>query len=442
MRDFLANKHNVAVSAYITDKIPSAIQTNGALTIIDNTDPNNGNITGLVPNTHNIFLDNTFLAAGYGFSSYNQSYIASYIVNTNEGAIYWLVNEIDKIHNQEFNLKYSYANSENKIDKVYNSYGWLKEYKKIDVINSSEDNTSTIKLSTVKTNYINDIQLKIIGGKNLYGESPTTGIVTRDLNYNYFDIGDTAQIEIDFIKGGNEGGGDDSFKETAPSIYLSGEEGNITLEYTNSDNNISYFYIGRNYGPNQSAPNTYGSRYDNKDISIICKRHDDIVYSYTFIKALKWRHKILPFNTELISLFDYSDTITGNSNISLIYALDNSIFTNSLVINANQLDWYSNLSIFNSFIKNNINDAMFLDDETNIEYSGLGYKYNNIIYYAHDYFIIESGIDHLDFYFNGIKTNNWNYIEFTDNDGKSYRLYQSAQRYVGKHTWTIKYRDE
>ena len=148
MKNFLANKHNIAVSAYITDKNPSSITTNGALTIIDNSDPDQ-HIEGLVPNSYSIFLDNLFLASGYGFSSYNQFSDATYITNTYEGVISYIENEIDELRQKTFNLEYSY--SENKIDKIYNTYGWLKEYKEINI-----DRTNTYTY-TISLNTINDI---------------------------------------------------------------------------------------------------------------------------------------------------------------------------------------------------------------------------------------------------------------------------------------------
>ena len=103
MKNFLANKHNVAVSAYITDLNPSQITTNGALTIIDNSDPQN-HIQGLVPNSYSIFLDKLFLATGYGFSSYYNFERASYVVSTYANAYSYILHTLDELSKKTFNL--------------------------------------------------------------------------------------------------------------------------------------------------------------------------------------------------------------------------------------------------------------------------------------------------------------------------------------------------
>lgn len=430
MKIFLANKNNVAVSAYITDKAPSAITTNGAITIIDNSDPSQ-NIDGLVPNSYSIFLDNLFLASGYGFSSYGQFDKASYVVNTYANAYSYILKELDKLHEQSFVLKYSYETSENKIDKIYNTYGWLKEYKQINVEKSKTDNnTYIISLDTVSTSYISDIYLEIIGGKNLNMENSSN---TRDLSFNYFPVGVNAQVNINFVKDSNYGGDLILFHETAPEIHLNvtgedDEQINLNAGGNAITNDSNKLYISRNYKMNE---------FGNKDLSFVFKRHDDIIYNYTFKDLLKWRYKILPFNTNTINILQ-------SLGVDFVYLLDNYPFTNtSLDINElNELKAGSSDAFFR-FVDANLNNAIFLDDEMPIEFLGLGYNSGNTIYYMHDYLIVESGIVNFDFYFNNIKNNHWNYLEFNlNNSSKTYRIYQSPNRYIGKHTWVIKYNYE
>ena len=428
MRNFLANKNNIAVSAYITDKAPSSITTNGALTIIDNSEPSQ-HITGLVPNSYSIFLDNLFLASGYGFSSYTQFEKASYVVSSYASAYTYILNELDKLHDQSFVIEYSYETSENKIDKIYNTYGWLKEYKEISVDRKNQ-NTYIISLDTIETSYISDIFVEIISGKNLHMEISTD---SRDLSFNYFNVGGTAQVNINFVKDSNFGGDPLLFHETAPEIYLdvtgvNSEQILLNAGSPNVVNNSNILQVSRNYRSDE---------FENKDLSFIFKRHSDIIYHYTFKNLLKWRYKILPFNTEMINIFNYLST-------NIVYALDYYNFSDTTftIENINELQAGS-LSSFLNFVETNINNSIFLDDEMTIEFLGLGYTHNNTIYYTHDYFIVESGIVNFDFYFNGIKNNHWNYFEFAINGGtKTYRLYQSPQRYIGKHTWTIKYNYE
>ena len=437
MRNFLASKNNIALSAYITDKAPSAITTNGALTIIDNSEPSQ-HITGLVPNSYSIFLDNLFLASGYGFSSYAQFEKASYVISTYANAYSYILNELDILHNRSFTLEFD-ENSDNKIDEIYNTYGWLKEYKEIK-IERAEDiaNNYIISLDTIETSYIDEIYIEVFGGKNLQMQQSQD---SRDLSFNYFEIGKNATVRINFVKDSNYGGDPILFHQTAPEIRLnvSGVDySNVTdglgetillnaggNAITNDSNKL---YISRDYRSNTFA---------NKDLSFVFKRHKDIIYQYTFKNLLKWRYRIIPFNTELVNIFN---SLSSN----FVYALDYYLYsdTSFSIDNVNLIQGGS-LDAFLTFVESNLNNAIFLDDEMTIEFLGLGYTHNNAIYYMHDYFIVESGISNFDFYFNGIKNNHWSYFEFELNNGtKRYRLYQSPQRYIGKHTWTIKYNYE
>ena len=414
MKNFLANKHNVALSAYITDKNPSSITTNGALTIIDNSDPSQ-HIEGLVPNSYSIFLDNLFLATGYGFSSYSHFDKASYMINTYEGVISYIENEINDLRNKSFNVEYTYV--ENKIDKVYNSYGWLTSYKQIDV-SRKNSYTYTIFLDKIDTPYILDTKLEIIGGKDING---TNANHSTDLTYNYFNVKESVNIQFSFIK--NKPFDKENFTEASPELYFNGEE--INFDDTINDSNITY--IKRSI----EAPNIN----QNQDITFVCKRGDDIIYSYTFVDAIKWRYQVLPFNTEKINALAQLDlnTILGFDN----YDFSDEVFQNSINSNNNNV-----LNSIKEFIHNNEQNMVFLDDNTKIEYLGIGYRipesgeYNN--YFSHDYILVKYNSIKIDFYFNGFKNNNWNYIEF-NNDEDTYRLYQSPKRYIGKHIWEIKY---
>ena len=439
MKNFLANKHNVPVSAYITDLNPTQITTNGALTIIDNSDPNpNNHIYGLVPNSYCIFLDNLFLASGYGFSSYNHFEKASYIINTYEGVITYIGDEINDLRNKTFNIEYSYENSENKIDHVYNTYGWLKQYKEIDVYKSPENNsTYIIQLKTIHTPYISDIQLELIGGKDIYGHNDNN---STDLIYNYFDVNNSSHVQLSFtitdnsIIANSQNGENDniSIKEkiiqNAPNLYINDEIVDFN-KFEESGQLLTYYIDYENIN----------SEYNTKDLSLVCKRDNDIVYSYTFNNLIKWRYKILPFNTEYINALSQLE-------LSTIMAFDNYEFSDTgFDIQNISNDTDDNLTILNklkSFIENNENSMVYLDDNTEIEFNGTGYKANNSIFFTHDYILVKYNTIKIDFYFNNIKNNNWNYIELNNDNNEIFRLYQSPRRYIGKHKWIIKYNYE
>ena len=402
MKDFLIQKHNVAVSAYITDLSPAAITTNGALTIIDNSNPSQP-ISGLTPNSRSIFLDNIFLASGYGFISYNQFETASYIINSYSNAYEYILNELTALHTQSFNIEYSYQGTENSLDKEYNSYGWLKQYKKLSVERTNET-THTIKLEAVTSKYIDDISIDVIG-------------VNEN---NYADVSQEVELLIKFHKDDNITP-NSKYLENAPNVYLN----NTAISFDIDNENDSSLIVAN---VNMSAPNTY----DNKDLVISCKRNNELVYEHNF-GTIKWRYKIIPFNTSNVNVL--------LSNLDLIKLLDTCKFSDT-DFDITKILTDSNKSKFSSII-NNYNDyAVYIDNDTEIEFTGEGYIVDNLHCFSYDYFIIKSDIVKFDFLFNGIKNNNWSFIEFSINGNDKYRLYQSPQKYIGTHTWTFNYRNE
>lgn len=406
MKDFLIRKNNVAVSAYITDLNPGQITTNGALTIIDNSDPSN-NIIGLPPNSYSLFLDNLFLASGYGFSSYTEYNKASYIVSTYSGVYSYIINELDKLNNNSIILNYSYT--DNKLDKDYTTYGWLKRYKTLDINRLSNTSYEFVLTNHDNIGFINDIQL--------YTYSNNKKIE------DYVNVGDTVQIYLNLYKSVSNNQKDNDIITYAPDINFNGE----MIDLNDSNNVINtdgYFYITRSI---ENTDNNNNTIY-NKDFELICSRNNEVVYHYIFKDAIKWRYKILPFNTDILNLLHIN-------NIEFLKILDAYKFSD---INFNNSDITNSL---NYLMNDYIDKMIFLDDDCNIEFEGYMYKNNDIYSSSYDYFIIESGIYDFDFYFNDIKNNNWNYITFVYND-KTYRLYQSPQKYIGKHTWKIKYKYE
>ena len=426
MKDFLIRKNNVNVSAYITDLNPSQITTNGALTIIDNSDPSN-NIVGLPPNSYSLFLDNLFLASGYGFSSYLEYNKASYIVSTYSGVYSYIINELDKLNNNSIVLKYSY--SDNKIDKDYTTYGWLKRYKTLD-INRLSNTSYEFKLTNHDNlGFINNIQLY--------------SYVNNQKIEDYVNVGDTVQIYLNLYKSVKNNSKDSDIAYYAPDITFNGE----TINFKDSNdpysinssitNNDSYCCITRSI---DNSNNNNNIIY-NKDFELVCSINNDVVYHHIFKNAIKWRYKILPFNTNILNLLH----MNGNINFSnLLKTLDTYKFSdtnfNSSNINSGLISLMDN--IINNDNLTDISDKMiFLDDDCHIEFEGNMYHNDDIYSPSYDYFIIESGTYNFDFYFNDIKNNNWNYIIFSYNN-KYYRLYQSPQKYIGKHIWKIKFNYE
>ena len=417
MKDFLLNKNQSNFSAYISDLNPTLITTNGALTIIDNSDPNH-HIEGLVHNSYNIFLDNLFLASGYGFASYTDFSNAAYLVNTYSDSYRYILDQIENFKESTFDLKYSYNETENELANIYNTYGCLTSYKYITIEkNNSLLNSYIINLNEYNTKYIDNIQFKLIDHEDDQGN-----IIFK--NDSFVEVGDSVILCYIFSKY-NQNGTLNEIIETSPQFVVNNELVDLSNGETNDNNEIII----------RSSLQKF--RYHNEDINLICKRDNNIIYSYTYKNFIKWRYRIFAFNTPLLSI------LLNDIQLKNIYNIDKYNFDDSdFNINSNNSDFIQAYGAFIDFIVTNFdNYSIFLDDQTNIEFLGDGYLYNDEWIYMHDYIVIQQNIDNIDFYFNNIMNNGWKRITIESN-GKIYKIFQSPQRYMGKHTWNIRYRNE
>ena len=426
MKDFFINKHNTNFSTYITDISPNLNTTNGALTIVDNNYPNI--IDGLVPNTNNIFLDNIFIAGGYGFASIEDYNKASYLITTYNDSYIYLLNEINKINNLRFNLEYTYETSENILDKKYNKYGFITSYKYLDVYNN-DNNTYTISLKEKDTKYIDNIDFKIIKS-----EDEQNNITFSDTNF--IEIGQTTTLCYLFTRFNNNGNIDDLNQSTG-DIYINDYKIDLLNDFYNIENELNVYNNDLIYKSSLRF-----DKYHNEDINLVCKRNDEIVYSYTYKNFLKWRYTALPFNTKKLSIL--INTLSENSQNMLrsIYVFDRYNF-NDINFDENSVEINNAIADIFEFVENNYdNMSIFLDDETNIEFLGDGYIYNDDSVYMHDYIVVRletSNYPEFDFYLNNILNNGWNSL-LINYGNVQYKIFQSPQKYIGKHTWTIKYR--
>ena len=402
MKDFLTRKNNVTVSAYITDYNPSQITTNGALTIIDNSD---SSIEKLPLNSYSLFLDNLFLASGYGFSSYEEYNKGSYIANEYEGMYSYIINELNNLHNDSITI--NYTNSYIQIDKEYSTYGWLKSYMILHI--DRKTNTSyDMYFETKENSYINYIYLDCGNDSNAYVYKP----IQNNIN--------VAPVSLILYKSNQN---NESIISNAPDIIFNNEKINLN-DNTQIEDAGSYFKITRDIEYHTNDPL-------NTDLKLICKRNNEVVYDYVFRDVIRWRYKILPFNTDNLKLVN---------NINDIICLD---ILNNYKFSDNDFTGLSdaNINYINSFIAANADKLIYLDNN-DIEFSGEGYIFNDLQRSSFDYFIIEGENHKLDFYYNGIKNNNWSHYTVKPDDINVYTIYQSPQKYIGKHTWKICYRYE
>ena len=424
MNEYLIQRDKSNFSAYITDKNPQEITTNGALTIIDNTDSSIYNY----PFTYNLFLDNLFLAGGYGFSTYNDYATSQYILSTYNDAYTYILTKLDELKNNDYIIEYTY--NENKLDKNYNIYGCLTSYKYLEVSKQPNSNTYIFELKDYGESnicYIKQFDFRI------GDEIDNFNIVKSFKSDNIVPVGESVNLTYFFEIYGNSSNKNE-YLETSPDIYINNElldfdDLNIGTD-NNNIRNLQYYYSIRK------------DDYYNENISLITKKDDNIIYSYNYQNVIKWRYKFLPFNTNTLNiLFNISSVSLTDIYLIDQYEFDDDRFNLTDVNN-------SLFSLFN-FVKNSdiFNDhSVFLDDNINIEFIGNGYKYNNDILYMHDYILfIENNTDQLnsnkiEFYYNNILTN-WKFLKITESNSGTitYKLFQSPRRYMGKHIWNIKY---
>lgn len=344
--------------------------TIGALTIIDNVSQNKPN---MVNNSYNLFVDDTFISGGYGFSSYedyiNGSYLSlSYSNITNE-----IYQTIDDVYSYIPDL---YINDDIYINHKRNSYGFITSYNKLSYEFNEDTCSYTIKNTIISNN------LKYL-----------TNIIT------------TINDELEF-------------DECEISISY---EANNDFDITNNDSNLKLVYLDPDTKtPVQINTNNYVCHFEsnidsnsisfNKDltIQIVDNTTNEIYYNNTLKDYIKFKDIVY-----IKSDFEYDNNYNfRNSNFSS----QANIFINSFKNPFENSAGFQQLTINSKEFKFTTNS-----NQTNGNY---------------DYFIVNHGIyeNKLEFYFNGIKINNWKSRSF----GENLYIWQSPQKYIGNRTWTVK----
>lgn len=409
MNDYLKQRNNTYISGQLTDTV-SVINSTGAITIVENKYDNNG----LVPNSYSIFLDKLFLASGYGFSSYSDYANAAYMINSYNDIFTYLSDEIHKAKDNNFIFKYSYINTENKFSELYNVYGALISYKYFNVnFDEETPNSYELELLYQSQQYLSREYFSQINLTYYYGDDNETERIF--MNEIFAEPKTTVSLCYSF----SNNNGVNIFKlENDLDIYIN----NDLINYDrNSDSPLKGIY--------QYTSNIIQS----KDLDIQTYRNNALLYHQVYKNAIKWRYKVMAFNG---SINNHVYNAFNQLSLQEFDSFNSILFNNSDALT--QLNSENALNSFDKIIQNYSDDFVYLDDQLDIEFLGDCYTIDNELKYCHDYIIVKGIVD-LVFYSNGFENNNWGkFIKTYVSD--MYTIYQSPQKYIGSHTWTIKYK--
>lgn len=380
MNNKLSRLNQVNVSTYLTDLKPGVgeLNTQGALVVLDNSD---SNIQNLISSYYGFFIDDVFIAGGYGFKSLQEykdftkkineiTYISSYTHDLGR-----------KIDQQKFAFKFSYSGDSNIMSPEYNTYGFICSYKFFKV--SYTNNSYTLNLSNqVNINYLNRIEV-----------SPKTN-TDLDFEDNSSNGRFEYQVNLTYTNGSIKTNYNDNIK-----IYTNNE---LVTE------SGQIFYISR-------PANKYSA-----DINIDIKNsRGELIYTYNMPNIAKWVGK-LSYNPNKISNNSTNYNIWESSN-----------YVNFRDTN---FDWNNSDSLVAAQISTLLN---LIDNSKSKKYTFEFEKEIEIPFSAGDNplydYIITTKPYKIEFFFNGIQSYNWNMKKHGDD-----YIYQSPQKYIGKHTWVLK----
>lgn len=399
MNDYLSTLSNAYFSSYVSNVIPGTIdndvKTFGALTIVDNTAEN---ILSLIPGSLNVFVDDVFIASGYGFTNLRDYNTTSYLISTYNDVYNDIINRIEEVDNKSFSLEYSYQDYTNRFDTEYNGYGFLTSYKYLKLSYDSEYNSYNISAEMINDlGFIKNINVS----KN--SANPEFAEYTRDVQDNF-----NVDVSLNIYK---------------QEIY-NWDSASIKLNDT--------------YMPRAATTHTFSfikpnGKYDD-DLKVECYVDDTLKFSYVYSDYLKWRDKFGYFPVT-------SDTTSA----------DNNKFKNSSYLNFRDTTLNFENDQNSQDIKNGITalDAIVRRISTRGESFFEPYPTDNVITFnygsdpMYDFLVFTTNYQNVEFYYNGIRSNNWKCKERTvldDNNnviGTVY-IWQSPQRYVGEHSWTVR----
>jgi len=348
----------------------------GALTIIDNVSQNKPN---MVNNSYNLFIDDTFISGGYGFSNYEDYINGSYIASSYSNIINRIYENITNIHNYIPNL---YIDNNTNINYKRNSYGFIISYDKLITEFNSDDCSYSIKPMTISNNLKYLTSISISRPDNLsFNECNIT--ISYNSNNNFDIINNDSNLKLVYLD-----------PDTKTSVQINTNNYVCNFKSNESNNDISF----------------------NKDLTIytIDNNTNEIYYSQTLKDYIKFQDiAYYCSNFRLDDDYNFRNSDFSSQANSFIEVFGNP---------------FENPAGFKSLI---INSKEFKFTPDSNDTTG-----------NYDYLIFNHTIygDKIEFYFNGIKINNWKCqnININGENNEILSVWQSPQKYIGKRTWNVK----
>lgn len=410
MNSHLQSLHQSYVFAYILNYQPPASSSdNGVMTIVDNSE---NNVTSLL-SQYGFYIDNVFIAGGYGFKTLEDLQKAQDVANDFENFTYNLNNALKDLSNKQTIFVFkgteeaeigSQEVNLNILSPEYNTYNYITTYQYFKLTEETNLNASNIKyILSLKTqsdiryvdniNIINNnddendvIEIEDLTTVNAQKYKIKVNI-HQNTSSNILQYNDDLNIYV-YSKVNEE------FKDTP-----------ITL--TNTEN------ISKDIEFNRPASGFID------DLVIEIRKpganvgEENVIYSYIIHDFLRWQDKFIIYPTPgtdaltQYNKYNFRDTDTD----------------------INDSNCYS---IYQQLIQDNFIEDNYINADTNNEIE-LNFSSNIPCY---DYIIFRNQYD-LEFYFNGLQSHNWVYETITVGS-QQYYIWQSPQRYIGNHTWKIK----
>ena len=349
----------------------------------------------------------------YSETSYGQFVIVD---NTGEQSIDGLVPNtynlfIDHIHIASGYGFASYTDFNNEIEKISYSYNNV-----IELLNYNE-NSEQISLFNISVNPINNYftTYNSYGFATSYISLSFNKKTNNDYKYNYELFLNKYYLKyINVI--GIEHKKDDLNNDI--TIVNSKDDFPITL-------NLS---IGNN---------------SNGDITLLQNEKIKISHSSIYPEAkMIIEGNSISSNTQDINI-EFNDNYEEDLIIEYLYEeniLSKQVFSNVLKWSEKIIP-YPKSTIYEN-IDNAILDPEFMNNYMNIiPENDIEIEFNGGTLFTYDYIITDSNLN-IEFYFNGIKSNNWTCKEKDYSDtpsiGGIYYIWTSPQKYCGAHTWKLK----
>ena len=414
MNEHLKNLNQSYVFAYIVNYQPIPGTDTGVMTIVDNSD---NNVESLL-SKYGFYIDDVFISGGYGFRTKGDLDAAKDIVDNFDAIQENINNRLNnlsnshtvfafkgtvrsEIDNQEINLNVLYP--------TYNSYNFITSYYYFKVTEENVLNSLDYKytLSINKQDNIRYIKNILIESNN--DEEDIIEIDNINTNVDKYKVKLTISQKVsDNILQYNDN----------VNLYLYSK---ISEEYKNSK--IEYLTPSTERTETIVLDYEFNKPNNSFDDDLVLELRaagehegeENVIYSYIIPHFLRWQDKLLQYPIEGYNVNDnYNIYNFRNSEVDL---------TNT------SSDYYTKYSQLLSNVQTN-GIPMNIDTNNEIE---LSFESNKPSY---DYIILRNNYT-IAFYFNGLKSNNWQQKSIRIGS-KDYYIWQSPQQYIGRHIWKIK----